>query len=95
MPFFLTYVSMFMHATRSRALSDGIFIFLKARFSPRRNRDVSSKLNQVGGVFGAKFMSTQGTHEAAFNNSSHPIDSHSDIYDSRITVSLSSVRIIY
>ncbi|KAK8374692.1 hypothetical protein O3P69_010534 [Scylla paramamosain] len=63
----------------------------KARFSPRRNRDVSSKLNQVGGVFGAKFMSTQGTHEAAFNNSSHPIDSHSDIYDSRITVSLSSV----
>lgn len=63
----------------------------KARFSPRRNRDVSSKLNQVGGVFGTKFMSTQGSQEATFNNSSHPVDSHSDIYDSRITVSLSSV----
>ena len=68
------------------------FFLFKARFSPRRNRDVSSKLNQVGGVFGAKFMSTQGTHEA-FNNSTHPVDFHSDIYDSRITVSLSSVRI--
>ncbi|KAG0720325.1 Protein FAM210B, mitochondrial [Chionoecetes opilio] len=63
----------------------------KSRFSPRRNRDVSSKLNQVGGVFGAKFMSTQGSQEAAFNISSHPVDSHFDIYDSRITVSLSSV----
>lgn len=63
----------------------------KARFSPRRNRDVSSKLNQVGGVFGSRFMGSQVSQGASFNSNSQPVDSHSDKYDTRITVSLSSV----
>ncbi|XP_042213610.1 uncharacterized protein LOC121860515 [Homarus americanus] len=63
----------------------------KARFSPRRTRDVSSKLTQVGSLFGSGFMSGQGTQGGTFNSGTQPIDSHIDVYDSRITVSLSSV----
>ncbi|KAG7173461.1 putative protein FAM210B-like [Homarus americanus] len=65
----------------------------KARFSPRRTRDVSSKLTQVGSLFGSGFMSGQGTQGGTFNSGTQPIDSHIDVYDSRITVSLSSAPV--
>ncbi|XP_069175901.1 uncharacterized protein [Procambarus clarkii] len=62
----------------------------KARFSPRRNRDVSSQLNQVGSLFSSGFMGNQGS-QSAYNRGTLPDDSHVDVYDARITVSLSSV----
>lgn len=62
----------------------------KARFSPRRNRDVSSQLNQVGSLFSSGFMGNQGS-QSAYNRGTLPVDSHVDVYDARITVSLSSV----
>ncbi|XP_053635903.2 uncharacterized protein [Cherax quadricarinatus] len=62
----------------------------KARFSRRRTRDISSKLNQMGSLFGSGFMGDQGSR-GAFNTGTLPVDSHVDVYDSRITVSLSSV----
>ncbi|KAK3872786.1 hypothetical protein Pcinc_022146 [Petrolisthes cinctipes] len=63
----------------------------KARFSPRRTRDISSKLNQVGAVFGGGFMSSQGSHSSNFNTTSSPSDSRADVYDAHNAVSLSSV----
>ncbi|XP_071548769.1 uncharacterized protein [Panulirus ornatus] len=63
----------------------------KARFSPRRTRDVSAKLNQVGSLFGSGFMGNQGSQAGTFNSATHPVDSRIDVYDSSITVSLSSV----
>lgn len=63
----------------------------KARFSPRRTRDISSKLSQVGGVFSSGFMGSQGSQAGTFNTSSGPVDIRADVYDAHNTVSLSSV----
>ncbi|CAL4197998.1 unnamed protein product [Meganyctiphanes norvegica] len=62
----------------------------KVRFSRKRSRDVSSAQNAVYSGFSSGFMGDQGSRNQSFTGS-QPADSHIDVYDSGISVSLSSV----